>query len=133
MKSFINHKVLKYSIVSGDFNNIRHANKEAYNIIHSADVIIFDEYIDRKIIKQLLRSNILVYKTVLNGNYNERNNVLNELIVELARIHGHVVHIRGLDHRLFKQSFGSINYVKSFNIETSITNLNISLPEELLN
>ena len=133
MKSFINHKVLKYSIVSGDFNNSKHANKEAYNIIHSADVIIFDEYINREIIDRLFHSNVIIYKTVLNSDYDERNKVLNELIVELARTHGHVVHIRGLDHRLFKQSFESINYVKSFNIDTSITNLNASLPEELLN
>jgi uroporphyrin-III C-methyltransferase len=133
MKSIINQKVLKYSIVSGDFNTIGHVNKEAYATIRSADVIIFDEYIDAKIAKQLLSSNALVYKAVLDGDYNERNKVLNELIVELARIHGHVVHVRGLNYKLFNQSFESIDYVKSFNIETSIINLNVFLPQELFN
>jgi len=133
MKSIINQKVLKYSIVSGDFNNIGHTNKEAFNTIQSADVIIFDEYVDGKIVEQLLHSNILVYRAVLNDNYYERNKVLNELIVELARIHGHVVHIRGLNYKLFDQSFESLKYVKSLDIETSIINLNVFLPQELLN
>jgi uroporphyrin-III C-methyltransferase len=133
MKSIINQKVLKYSIVSGDFNNIGHSNIEAYNTMRTADVIVFDEYIHREIVEQILSSNVLVYKAVLNGNYKERSKFLNELIVELARMHGHVVHIRGLNHKLFEESFESINYVKSFNIETSIINLNVFLPQELLN
>jgi uroporphyrin-III C-methyltransferase len=133
MKSIINKKVLKYSIVTGDFNKIVLTNKDAYSTIRDADVIIFDEYINREIVEQLIRSNIMLYKVSLNGNYKERTEDLNQLIVDLARVHGHVVHIRGLNYRLFDQSFDSINYVKSLNIETSIMNLNVFWPQQLLN
>lgn len=123
--STINKKILKYSIVTGDFNNIGYTNKEAYNTIKNAKVIIFDEYINPLLIRYLVGTDLPLYKIILNGNYNERTDTINKLIVELAHFHGEVVHIRGLSYKLFNQSFESINYVKLFNIETKIINLNV--------
>ncbi len=73
------------------------------------------------------------YKVQLNEYYTERTKNINKLVLHLTYRYGHVVHLKGLNHLFFEDSYPSIKYIRSFNIATKTLNLNFTAPELVLN
>ena len=130
---FVNKKTLKYTIINGNFSNGNHITDEIRNRILTANAIIYDEYINIEFLNALPLRPSCFFKALLNEFYEDRIKQVNQLIIQLAYRYGHVVHLKGLSHLFFEDFYPSIRHVKAFDIETKTINLNLNIPEMLLN
>lgn len=129
----VNKKTLKYTIINGNFGNVKSISSEVRFLILTANAILYDEYIDIGLLNDLPLRPSCFHKVKLDEFYELRTKEVNFRIVELAYKYGHVVHLKGLSHLFFEDYYPYIQYVKSHNIETNTFNMNLSIPELLLN
>lgn len=130
---FVNKKTLKYTIINGNFSNRNNFTEEIRSRILTANAIIYDEYINIDFLDALPLRPSCFFKVRLDEFYDDRMKEVNQLIIQLAYRYGHVVHLKGLSHLFFEDFYPSIHFVKSHDIETKTINLNLFIPESLLN
>jgi uroporphyrin-III C-methyltransferase len=129
----VNKRTLKYTIINGNFNNEKNITDKIRTNILTANAFLYDEYINVSFLNNLPLRPSGMYKIKLDEFYERRTKEVNRLIVELAYRYGHVVHLKGLSHLFFEDFYPSLQYVKSHDIETKTINLNMAVPELLLN
>jgi uroporphyrin-III C-methyltransferase len=123
----------KYSIVSGDLNNLSSLNPYALEALKTANVILYDELVNPEMFRDFVDENKRFFKILLNDNFEERSEVIQQLVLELSYQFGHVVHIKGIDFNLIGEDLPLLDYAGAFNIETNVISLGYTPPQMILN
>lgn len=88
--------------------------------IQQADVVLYDALVSEEIIK-LIPSHVQSFPVGKRaGEHSYRQEEINELIVELAYIHGHVVRLKGGDPFVFGRGSEEIEFAEQHGIKTVV-------------
>lgn len=88
----------------------------AVNVINSADVILYDALVGKEILKYARIDALKIYVGKRKNQHSYSQDEINQLIIDLAFTHGHVVRLKGGDPFVFGRGKEEINYAESFNI-----------------
>ncbi|WP_040281227.1 uroporphyrinogen-III C-methyltransferase [Psychroserpens damuponensis] len=88
--------------------------------IESANVILYDALINTSLLEYAQPEAELIFVGKRKGCYAYQQDQINELIVNRATSHGHVVRLKGGDSFVFGRGAEEIDYAKKFNIETYV-------------
>jgi len=91
---------------------------KAIKAIESADVILYDALINKELLNYATSKAELIFVGKRKGCYAYQQEQINELIVNRAKSHGHVVRLKGGDPFIFGRGAEEIEYVRPFGIET---------------
>lgn len=91
---------------------------KAIKAIACADVILYDALINEELLKYARPNAEKIFVGKRKGCYAYQQKQINELIVNRAISHGHVVRLKGGDPFIFGRGAEEIDYVRQFNIET---------------
>ncbi|WP_343911768.1 uroporphyrinogen-III C-methyltransferase [Aquimarina litoralis] len=92
---------------------------KAIKALASADVVLYDALINESLLEYAPNAEkIFVGKR--KGCYAYQQEQINELIVNRAKSHGHVVRLKGGDPFIFGRGAEEIDYVQEFGIETNM-------------
>jgi len=93
---------------------------KAVNTIRSADVILYDALVSAEILA-MIPPNIPSFSVGKRaGAHSYKQEEINELIVELAFTHGHVVRLKGGDPFVFGRGSEEIEFAERHGIQTSV-------------
>jgi uroporphyrin-III C-methyltransferase len=88
--------------------------------IQSADVVLYDALVSEDIVK-LIPAGVQAFPVGKRaGEHSYRQEEINELIVELAYAHGHVVRLKGGDSFVFGRGSEEIEYAENHGIKTLV-------------
>lgn len=90
------------------------------NAISDADVILYDALVNPEILKYAPITSKKVYVGKREGHHSFSQEQINNLLVDYAFTHGHVVRLKGGDPFVFGRGSEELEYVESFNIETHL-------------
>ncbi len=87
--------------------------------LQQADVVLYDALVDPTLLQYAPQAvHIPVGKRA--GKASVSQTTINRLIVEKAKLHGHVVRLKGGDPFVFARGFEELNYAQSFGLETDV-------------
>ena len=85
----------------------------------SADVVLHDALIGMELLEYAPKAEI-IYVGKRKGFHRYSQEEINEIIVQKARSHGHVVRLKGGDPFIFGRGSEEVEYARSFGIETQV-------------
>ncbi len=113
------HKTKKLSLVGAGPGDPKLITLKGVERLMSADVVLYDALVDKSLLKYAPTAEcIYVGKRLNNHRYSQDE--INQLIVEKAFEHGHVVRLKGGDPFIFGRGAEEIVYAESFGIETEV-------------
>lgn len=114
----MNHKP-KLSVVGAGPGDPELITVKALNTLKTAKVVLFDALINRDLLEYAPQAELFfVGKRKDKHRYSQAK--INELIVKLAYIHGHVVRLKGGDPFVFGRGSEEISYAKSHGLKTAV-------------
>lgn len=90
------------------------------NALGEADVVLYDALVNAEILKYAPIESKKVYVGKREGYHSFSQEQINNLLVDYAFTHGHVVRLKGGDPFVFGRGSEELEFVESFNIETDI-------------
>lgn len=93
---------------------------KAVQALGKADVILYDALVNPLLLKYASPKVKRIFVGKRNGKHSLKQDEINNLIVELAFTHGHVVRLKGGDPFVFGRGYEEIEYARSFNIPTEV-------------
>lgn len=91
---------------------------KAIKALKTADVILYDTLINRDLLNYASHEAETIFVGKRKGCYVYKQDQINDLIVNRAKSHGHVVRLKGGDPFIFGRGAEEIDYVQQFGIET---------------
>lgn len=88
--------------------------------LNTADVVLYDALIDPVLLKHAPKSAIKIFVGKRVGKHSKPQEDTNQLCVEMARQHGHVVRLKGGDPFVFGRGGEEIEYIEAFGIPTAV-------------
>ncbi|KPQ09041.1 MAG: uroporphyrin-III C-methyltransferase CobA [Algoriphagus marincola HL-49] len=88
--------------------------------LNTADVVLYDALIDPVLLKHAPKSAIKIFVGKRVGKHSKPQEDTNQLCVEMAKKHGHVVRLKGGDPFVFGRGGEEIEYVEAFGIPTTV-------------
>ena len=86
----------------------------------SADIVLYDALVNTELLKYAPIDAFKIYVGKRNKKHTYTQEQINELIVDSAFTHGHVVRLKGGDSFVFGRGQEEIAYAELFNIETEV-------------
>lgn len=86
----------------------------------SADIVLYDALVNTELLKYAPIDALKIYVGKRNKKHTYTQEQINELIVDSAFTHGHVVRLKGGDSFVFGRGQEEIAYAELFNIETEV-------------
>ncbi|SFG78244.1 uroporphyrin-III C-methyltransferase [Algoriphagus hitonicola] len=117
MRSNITPKVTLVGAGPGDSELITLKGILALN---TADVVLYDALIDPVLLKHAPQSALKIFVGKRVGKHSIPQDDTNQLCVELAKKHGHVVRLKGGDPFVFGRGGEEIDYIETFGISTAV-------------
>lgn len=93
---------------------------KAIKAIKDANVILYDALINEALLDYAHPNTELIFVGKRKGCYRYQQNQINELIVQRAKLYGHVVRLKGGDPFIFGRGAEEIDYAQQFGLETYI-------------
>lgn len=93
---------------------------KAIKAIQEAGVILYDALINEALLEYAAPDAELIYVGKRKGCYHYQQQQINELIVDRARTHGHVVRLKGGDPFVFGRGAEEMDFAHSFGIATAM-------------
>ena len=93
---------------------------KAIKAIKAANVILYDALINKCLLAHALPETELVFVGKRKGCYRYQQEQINELIVNRAKSHGHVVRLKGGDPFIFGRGAEEIDHAQNHGIETAM-------------
>lgn len=116
----LRNNIPKLTIVGAGPGDPELITLKAIRAIKSADVILYDALINEALLEYASPHSETIYVGKRKGCYAFQQEQINELIVNRAKSHGHVVRLKGGDPFIFGRGAEEIDYVKSYGIETFV-------------
>ncbi len=88
--------------------------------LNTADVVLYDALIDPVLLKHAPATALKIFVGKRVGRHSTPQEDTNQLCVELARRHGHVVRLKGGDPFVFGRGGEEIEYIEAFGIPTAV-------------
>ncbi|SDD63938.1 uroporphyrin-III C-methyltransferase [Algoriphagus faecimaris] len=88
--------------------------------LNTADVVLYDALIDPVLLKHAPKSALKIFVGKRVGKHHTPQEDTNQLCVELAKKHGHVVRLKGGDPFVFGRGGEEIDYIETFGIATAV-------------
>ncbi len=88
--------------------------------LNTADVVLYDALIDPVLLKHAPATALKIFVGKRVGKHSTPQEDTNQLCVELARKHGHVVRLKGGDPFVFGRGGEEIEYIEAFGIPTAV-------------
>lgn len=117
------NKNAKYSLIPGSFSDPELITLKAIHTLSQAGAIVLDSISNTDLLRYVRPNVPRYYTTYFKGTRAERQQKLNELVLELTLKYGNVVHIQGIEQVLFPHPAESLGYIHAFNIETDIVSI----------
>jgi uroporphyrin-III C-methyltransferase len=93
---------------------------KAIRALGKADVILYDSLVNVDLLKYASAHAKKIFVGKRNGQPSFKQETINNLIVDMAFIYGHVVRLKGGDPFIFGRGYEEIAHAQSFNIETEV-------------
>jgi len=90
------------------------------NALKTADVVLYDALVNIELLVHAPVASLKIYVGKRNNKHAYTQEQINNLIVDLAFTHGHVVRLKGGDSFVFGRGQEEILYAQTFNIETVV-------------
>lgn len=110
----------KLTVVGAGPGDVELITLKGIKAIEAADVILYDALINEELLKYASPNAELIFVGKRKGCYVYQQEQINELIVNRAKSHGHVVRLKGGDPFIFGRGAEEIDYVRQFDIETYV-------------
>ncbi len=88
--------------------------------LNTADVVLYDALIDPVLLKHAPATALKIFVGKRVGKHSMPQEDTNQLCVDLAQKHGHVVRLKGGDPFVFGRGSEEVDYIEAFGIQTSI-------------
>jgi uroporphyrinogen III methyltransferase/synthase len=108
----------KVTLTGAGSGKLKWLTIEALESVEKADVLIYDDLIDRKILEHTKAEKIFVGKRP--GNHSYEQNDINELIYQKAKLGKNVVRLKGGDPMIFGHAGEEIAFLESRMISVSV-------------
>jgi len=109
----------KLTIVGAGPGDVELITLKAIKALESADVVLYDALVNEELLQYASQAEIIfVGKRI--GCHAYSQDQINELIVVMAKKHGHVVRLKGGDPFVFGRGSEEIDFAVQFGIETAI-------------
>jgi len=116
MQSF---KTPKLTIVGAGPGDAELITMKAIKALENADVVLYDALVNEELLEYASNAEIIYVGKRL-GCHAYTQDQINELIVSMAKHHGHVVRLKGGDPFVFGRGSEEIEFAEQFGIETVI-------------
>jgi uroporphyrin-III C-methyltransferase len=93
---------------------------KAVNALKAADVVLFDALVSEQILRLVPEGTPMLSVGKRAGAHSYTQDQINEMIVELAYIHGHVVRLKGGDPFVFGRGAEEIEYAQAHGLQTAV-------------
>ena len=93
---------------------------KAIKAIQDADVILYDALINEDLLDYAFAKAELIFVGKRKGCYSYQQEQINELIVSLAKSHGHVVRLKGGDPFIFGRGAEEMDYARTHGLKTAM-------------
>jgi uroporphyrin-III C-methyltransferase len=110
----------KLTVVGAGPGDVDLITLKAIKTLKSADVVLYDALVNEELLSYVNPSAELIFVGKRRGCYRYQQEQINELIVERAKSHGHVVRLKGGDPFIFGRGAEEMEYAAGFNIETAV-------------
>ncbi len=118
-KMKIINTIPKVTLVGAGPGDIELITLKGLNAIKSADVILYDALVNEELLELAPTANkIFVGKRKGYKSFSQEE--INQLIVDQAFLHGHVVRLKGGDSFVFGRGYEEIEHVEAFGINVSV-------------
>ena len=114
------NNIAKVTLVGAGPGDIDLITLKGINAIKDADCILYDALVNPKILQYAKINTPCIYVGKRFNNHKFSQDEINELIVNKALKHGHVVRLKGGDPFVFGRGSEEIDYIDSYNILTEI-------------
>lgn len=112
-------KIPKLTIVGAGPGDAELITMKAIKVLKSADVVLYDALVNEELLAYASDAEIIFVGKRF-GCHAYTQDQINELIVSMARRHGHVVRLKGGDPFVFGRGSEEIEFAEQFGIETDI-------------
>lgn len=116
----ISKKSAKVSIVGAGPGAIDLITVRGLRALQSADVVLYDALANPDFLLEAPAHAIKIYVGKRAGNHRFPQDKINQIIVQSALVHGHVVRLKGGDPFVFGRGHEEMEYVESFGIKVDI-------------
>jgi uroporphyrin-III C-methyltransferase len=113
------NKTPKLTIVGAGPGDVELITLKAIKAIENADVILYDALVNEELL-HYAKTTAIVFVGKRFGCHAYSQDQINELIVVMAKEHGHVVRLKGGDPFIFGRGSEEIEYVRQFGLETAL-------------
>jgi len=114
------NKISKLTLVGAGPGDPDLITLKGIKAIKDADVILYDALIDSSLLDFAKKDVIKIFVGKRGGKNYMKQEEINQLIIQKAFDHGHVVRLKGGDPFVFGRGHEEMEYAKSFGIETAI-------------
>lgn len=118
-KKMKNSKTPKLTIVGAGPGDVELITLKAIKALESADVVLYDALVNEELLQYAPNAEI-VFVGKRFGCHAYSQDQINELIVSMAKRHGHVVRLKGGDPFVFGRGSEEIEFAQKFGLETAI-------------
>jgi uroporphyrin-III C-methyltransferase len=114
------NKIPKLTVVGAGPGDVDLITLKAIKVLKTADVVLYDALVNEDLLDFINTNAELIFVGKRRGCYKYQQEQINELIVERAKTHGHVVRLKGGDPFIFGRGAEEMEFAAAFNIETAM-------------
>ncbi len=113
-------KIPKLTIVGAGPGDVDLITIKAIKVLKTADVVLYDALVNEELLEYINPEAEQIFVGKRRGCYKYQQEQINELIVEKAKAHGHVVRLKGGDPFIFGRGAEEMEYASNFQMDTAI-------------
>jgi len=116
----MNFKRPKLTVVGAGPGDVDLITLKAIKILKTADVVLYDALVNEELLDYINPEAELIFVGKRRGCYAYQQEQINELIVEQAKVNGHVVRLKGGDPFIFGRGAEEMEYAAGFGLEVGV-------------
>lgn len=113
-------KISKITIVGAGPGAADLISVRGWKALQTADVVLYDALVSQELLAEIPEHIPMVYVGKRAGRHSFKQEEINGLLVESARIYGHAVRLKGGDSFVFGRGGEEINYARQHGIPTAV-------------
>lgn len=119
-RRLVMHKTPKLTVVGAGPGEVDLITLKAIKALKTADVVLYDALVNEELLDFISPNAEIIFVGKRSGCYTYQQEQINELIIERAKTHGHVVRLKGGDPFIFGRGAEEMEFAASFGIETAM-------------
>jgi uroporphyrin-III C-methyltransferase len=118
--TILTHKNPRVTLVGAGPGDPELITLKAINVLKTADVVLFDALVSEEIVRLIPEGIPVLSVGKRAGSHSYSQEEINQTIVDLAYIHGHVVRLKGGDPFVFGRGAEEIEYAEAHGLQTAV-------------